>query len=181
MRVLLKEGAEKATAATILVLPQLEGSAFETLSGEDVPRGVVAAADEKTLSAAIKAGVEKRGNDYVDTKALVKGIQWMDKALADYEQSSKIGLDVSKRGYALEDSEATPINRAEGLTEGDTVAIVPRISPKALMNARGRFLSIDGDKVEIELEAGDRDRFQRATGKRAAEHMTFYVGYLEKD
>ncbi|HUC06494.1 MAG TPA: hypothetical protein VMR96_00245 [Solirubrobacterales bacterium] len=138
-------------------------------------------ADEKTLTTAIKAGVKKRGNDYVDTKALVKGVQWMDKALADYEQGSKIGLDVSKSGYALDDSEATPINRAEGLTEGDTVAIGPRVSPKALMNARGQILSIDGDKVEVELEAGDRDRFQRATGKQAAERMTFHVGYLEKD
>jgi hypothetical protein len=181
MRVLLKEGAEKATAATILVLPELGGSAFETLSGEDVPRGVTAVADETTLAAAIKAGVKKRGKDYVDAKVLVKGIRWMDKALADYEQGSKIGLDVTGSGYALDDSEATRVNRVEGLTEGDTVAIGPRVTPKALMNARGKAISIDGDKVEVELTAGDLDRFQRATGKRAAERMTFHVEYLEKD
>ena len=73
-----------------------------------------------------------------------------------------------------------PAIRAEGLTKGDLVAIGPTISPRTLMNARGRVLAIQGDRVGVELDAGDCDRYERATGKQLAQRTTFPLNTIEK-
>jgi hypothetical protein len=183
MKVLLKDGADKATAATVLIIPQRINDALETLSGEAAPHGIVAEADEAVVIDALNAAAKtkKRADQYLTAKDLRKETQWMAKALAEFEVGSKIGLILKGGGsFRLDTSRAKKINRAEGLTKGDLVAIGPWISPKALMNARGRVLSIDGDSAQIELDAGDRDRFQRATGKQLARQTTFHLTTLEK-
>ena len=181
MKVLLKEGAEKATAASILVLPQLIETTLETLSGEAVSDGgIVAEADYAVVGAAINTGAKERAAQSITAKTLLKEVKWMAKALGEYEIGSKIGLHITGRGCALDDSEAKRINRAEGLSEGDVIAVGPTISPRTLMNARGRVVSISGDRVEVELEAGDPDRIERATGKELAEHTSFPLVCVEK-
>ncbi len=180
MRVLLKEGADAATSESILVLPQLTGATLETLSGDAVAKGVVAEVDGKTVTSALEAGARARKDEFVTAIDLRKGVNWLHKALTVYELGSKIGLKPTPRGFTLDESEAKLINRAVGLANGDTIGVGPRISPKAFMNARGRVLSIKGDKVEVKLEAGDRDRIQRATGKELPEHTTFPLACVEK-
>jgi hypothetical protein len=180
MRVLLKEGADAATSESILVLPQLTGSMFETLSGESVSKGVVAEVDRKTVTSALNAGARSRKDEFVTAKDLQKDVKWLAKAVGEYELGSKIGLEPTPRGFMLDESEAKRINRAEGLTTGDTIAIGPTISPKTFMNARGRVVSTKGDKVEVRLDDGDRDRIQRATGKGVAEITTIPRNGVEK-
>jgi hypothetical protein len=53
-------------------------------------------------------------------------------------------------------------------------------SPRAFMNAQARVLAVKGRRVEIELDAGDRDRIQRATGKEAARRPTVPLECVEK-
>lgn len=181
MRVLLKEGAEKATAASILVLPQLGETTLETLSGEAVSNGgIVAEAEYAVVAGAINTGAGDRAAQAITPKKLLKEVEWMAKALGPYEIGSKIGLRFTGRGCALDDSEAQRMNRAEGLAEGDTIAVGPTISPRTFMNARGKVVSIKGERVEVELDPGDRDRIQRATGKGVTEHPTFPLACVEK-
>jgi len=82
--------------------------------------------------------------------------------------------------YVLDDSEATRIDRAKGLKVGERVAIGPAAKPKVLVNAHGTAIAIDGKKVEVEIDAGDRDRLERATGEAVRESETFHIGFLEK-
>jgi len=181
MRVLLKEGADKATAAGILVLPQEIETTFETLSGEGVPGGgVVAEADYSTVAQAVNAGARDRAAQTITPKMLLKQVEWMARALSPYEIGSKIGLHITGHGWALDASEAKRIDRAEGLSEGDTIAVGPTISPKRFMNARGRVISVNDESALVELEAGDRDRLHRATGKEQAKHVSFPLVCVEK-
>ena len=181
MRVLLREGAEKATAAVILVLAQETETTFETLSGEAIPGGgIVAEADYSTLAQAVDAGARDRAAQGATSTTLLKQVEWMARALSPYEIGSKIGLHILRHGWALDDSEAKRIDRAEGLSEGDTIAVGPTISPKSFMNARGRVISVNEESALVELEAGDRDRIHRATGKKQAKNVSFPLACVEK-
>lgn len=178
MKVLLKEGAKKATATTILILPRLNASTLETLAGEAAPHGIVTEADDKAVLEAVNAC--DRTEQFILGRDLYKAAAWMYKALGQYENGSKIGLRLTGRGYALDDSQANRVNRAEGLAKGDAVVVGPTISPRTFMNARGRVVSIKGDKVQVELDAGDRDRIERATGKPQRETIPFPLACIEK-
>lgn len=182
MRVLLIKPDAEPSSRSILVLPQLGGSDFETLAGERVDLGFVAEVPGEPLTEAVYAGAKERGDDDTTAKDLTDDVRWLHKALADYELGSKIGLNIDARGegYLLDDSHATRINRAEGLKEGDEVAIGPAIRPKTFFNAHGRVVSIDGDMVQVHLDPGDRDRVERGTGKTAKETMSFPFAGLEK-
>lgn len=182
MRVLLTKPDADPTSTTILVLPQLGGSTFETLAGERVDIGFVAEVRGEPLTEAVYAGANERNDEFVTAKELTADVRCLHKDLADYESGSKIGLKVDGKGdgYTLDDSEATRINRAEGLKEGDEVAIGPAVRPKTFFNAHGCAASIDGDTVRVTLDPGDRDRVERATGKTVKETMSFPLVGLEK-
>jgi hypothetical protein len=182
MRVLLTKPGAGPTSATILVLPQLGGSTFETLAGERVEFGYLAEVRSESLTEAVYAGASERDDDLTTAKELTDDVRWLHKALADYEPGSKIGLKIDPRGqgYVLDDSEATRINRVRGLKEGDEVAIGPALRPKIFFNAHGRASSIDGDIVKVTLDPGDRDRIERATGKIVNETMSFPLAGLER-
>lgn len=181
MRVLLTKPDAEPTSATILVLPQLGGSNFETLAGERVDFGFVAEVRGEPLTEAVYAGAKERDDD-TTAKELTDDVRWLHRALADYEPDSRIGLVIDPRneGYILDDSEATRINRAEGLKEGDKVAIGPGMRPKTFFNAHGTAVSIEGDVVQVTLDPGDRDRVERGTGKTVKEPLVFPLAGLEK-
>ncbi|HEY5052274.1 MAG TPA: hypothetical protein VII45_02580 [Solirubrobacterales bacterium] len=180
MRVLLKEGAE-ATADAILVLRQEAETTFEALSGRAAPDGgIVAEASYSTVAQAVNAGAREQATQTVTAKTLLKQVEWMARALSAYEIGSKIGLHITAHGWALDYSEARRINRAEGLVEGDMIAVGPTVSPKRFMNARGRVISLNDESALVELEAGDRDRLHRATGKEQAKHVSFPLVCVEK-
>jgi hypothetical protein len=180
MRVLLKEGADAATSDSILVLPQGLGNTLETLAGDPVAKGLVAEVDERTVTSALNTAARSRKDEFVSAKDLQKDVRWLNKAIGEYEVGAKIGLTPTARGFALDVSEATRINRADGLAVDDEIAVGPNISPKAWMNAHGRVVSIKGGRVEVQLDPGDRDRLQRATGKEIPERPALPLGSVEK-
>ncbi len=181
MKVLLKEGAENATATSILVLAQEIETTFVTLSGEAVPDGgIVAETDYPTVAQAVNTGASNHPAQSVTPRTLLKQVEWMAKALSPYEIGSEMGLHIVGHGWALDDSKATRIDRAAGLSEGDTIAVGPTISPRRFMNARGRVISINDESVLVELDPGDRDRIHRLTGKEQAEQVSFPLVCVEK-
>jgi hypothetical protein len=180
MRVLLKEGAEGATSDSVLVLPQLSGSTLETLAGDAVPKGLVAEVDDRMVVSAVNAGAESRRDEFIAAKDLLRDIKSLHKMLGSYEPGSKIGLTPTPEGFTLDVSEATRIDRAAGLAEGDLIVVGPNIKPKTYLNARGKVVSIEGDKVKVALDPGDRDRLQRATAKPIAERLTLPRVCVEK-
>lgn len=182
MRVLLKDAAEKATAENILVPPQRTVASLATLSGATAPFGFLADADYDTVVKAIQAGSRRRAGEFrFSIQSMSQDLRKLAEELGNYELGSKLSLRVKGDGYVLEDGEATRIDRSGGLTWEDRVAIGPSVSPKAFMNARGRVEYIRCDNtVEVELDASDRDRIERATGKRVPKVRKFPRACIEK-
>jgi hypothetical protein len=183
MKVLLKEGADTPTPATILVPSSRGEAAFETLIGETLPsigKGVIAEFDEPAVIAAVNEAAAERDDEFVTAKDLARHLRHLNKGFGDYEIGSKIGLQETDGRVLFDDSGARRVNRAEGLAKGDLIAVGPSVRPKAYMNARGTIDSIGGGTVEIILDAGDRDRIERDRGKRVAERLTMPVGCAEK-
>ena len=119
MRVLLKEGAEKATATNILILPDFAESVLETLSGEGVLQGgIVAEADNWTAADAISTAVEERATRSVTCKRLIEEVELMALLLSPYEVGSKIKQHVTSRGCILDASEAKRVSGST-LTRGE--------------------------------------------------------------
>lgn len=177
MRVLLKEGATEATDATILVLPVCSGGVFETLSGERVSQGIVAEADPKVVVASASSAVKERGNPFVTSKDLLLDLTWLDKELAEYDEGTRVGPQFSGGAYVLGVSQRKPVECAEELAEGDAVSISPL---NGLINARGHVVSVDGKWVGVEVDPGDRDRFQSRTGLLLGEPVTVSFTCVEK-
>lgn len=177
MRVLLKEGATEATDATILVLPVCSGGMFETLSGKRVSQGIVAEADPKVVVAAASSGAKERGNPFVTSKDLLMDLTWLDKELADYEEGSRVGPQFSGGAYVLGAPQRKKVERAQELTEGDAIAISPL---NGLINARGHVVSVDGKWVEVEVDPGDRDRFESRTSLLLGKRVTVSFTCVEK-
>lgn len=182
MRVLLKKGSDAATSTTILVLPQGLKDSLETLSGELVEdAGVLSEATEKTVIDALNAGVRARKDGgWTKPKEVMKDLRWLDQALSPWEIGSVVGIEPTARGVKLDTTQATPINRAKNLRQGDLVAIGPSISPKVWLNARGKVQSIQKDKVAVQLDPGDRDRVERASGKEYQPVSKFPIACVEK-
>jgi hypothetical protein len=177
MRVLLKEGATEATDATILVLPICSGGVFETLSGKRASQGIVAEADPKVVVASASSGAKERGNPFVTSKDLLLDLTWLDKELAEYDEGTRVGPQFSEGAYVLGVSQRKPVECAEELTEGDAVAISPL---NGLINARGHVVSVDGKWVAVEVDPGDRDRFESRTGLLLGEPVTVSLTCVEK-
>jgi hypothetical protein len=180
MKILLKEGASTATHQTILVLPQGLGTKFETLAGDEVDAGIVSEADSASLNAAINTGARERDDERIPPQHLLKEVTWMAKALGELEPGSPIGLISTRKGYKLDVSKAQRITYAEGLKEGDLIVVGSK-APQAYMNARGWVTSINGERVEVELEAADRDRIQRVLGKDVPTPLSIHIECLEED
>jgi hypothetical protein len=186
MKVLLKEGADRPTPATILVLlvqSLREEVAFETLIGETIPRtrkGVVAESPEGPVVDAVNVAAKERDNPNVTPRDLIGSLRHLNKRLHDYEVSSKIGLKEAKGRVVFDDSDAKRVDRAGGLARGDQIAIGPSIRPKAYMNARGTVVSVGDGKVEVDLDPGDHDRVERERGRPIAKRQIVPVSCVEK-
>lgn len=109
MRVLLKKGAERATAETILAVgPSLRETVLTTLSGEGgLPGGVVAEVDSWTVADAIDAVAERhRAPTAAIRSARIEEVEWMAGILAAYELGTEVDHYVTRSGCALEISES---------------------------------------------------------------------------
>lgn len=153
MKVLLHDGATKATAQTMIVIALEVEAVLCTLAGRPVRLGIVAEADGTDVQTAVAAALP--GERTWDE------VTWMARALGSWEVGSRIGLNIFPRGWALDTSEAIRVERAMGLRKGDTVIIGPP-ADEEIMNARGRVISMTGDLVGVELASGDRDRLERS-------------------
>jgi hypothetical protein len=92
MRVLLKEGATEATAATILLFLQPKGALLETLSGESAMRGVIAEVDPKVVGAAVSQAARERN---VRRDELLKELEWIDQRFSHLEPGRKVDVEVA--------------------------------------------------------------------------------------
>jgi hypothetical protein len=179
MKVLLTEGTEEASAASILVIPQVPETTFETLSGKAQDRGIVAEAHYAAVMKAVNTAVWERAVPRITSEGLLKEAEWMARALDTYEVGSRILLGVTDRGWYFDASQAKRVDRAVGLAEGDVIAVGPSAS-REWLNARGRVVSIGPEQVHVELQAGDRERIERATCKKLPERTVFSRFLVEK-
>lgn len=180
MKILVAKG-DKPTGNDILTISY--GSApFERLiNGEgyegkavtfDMPDSVVKAAAKDA------AKIEDR---WMEVKDFMRDLRWIDKVCAEYEDGTEATVRYTASKVQLTPDKAGRIDRTGGgLNEGDVVAVGPSISPKALMNARGLVVSVNGTKAEVEFEAGDLDRVKRATGKNFVNPVKIAKVCLEK-
>lgn len=171
MRVLLREGAERPSAESIVIFPHEIETSPVTLCGEAARGGIVAEADTSPLEI-VNRLITRCGPQADEPEKLIWEVTWMAKALGPYEVGSRIGIHLFANGWSLDTSEATPIDRAPGLAEGDAISIGPP-QEDAFVNARGTVASLAGELVWVELDAGDRERIERTVIKRLPRRMSF--------
>lgn len=181
------------------------GTDFENVrTGEKVAVGVVAempdAGVKRLLAAALtmreRAEDERFGAADPETGArafhkdrsfalepsdFMREIRWINKALTaeDVADGTEVRLKDSGRGHSL-DLPATAEETYEPQV-GDRIAIGINITPKAMMNARGEVLAVNGTRVKVRLTAGDLKRVKRATGKNFAAETSIPKVCIEKD
>jgi hypothetical protein len=118
MRVLLKDGAEQATPATILVVdPALAETTLETLSGEGERRGgIVGEVDHAALADMIVSAVEARAAQSLTVPTVIAEVAWMAKVLAPFEVGSRIVQHITQRGCVIDTSEARRTDPQSSIT-----------------------------------------------------------------
>lgn len=181
------------------------GTDFENIAtGEKVAVGIVAERADRYVKALVANAHAKRetaddakfGATNPETGArpyhadrafstsadAMREVRWINKALnaADAAVGTEVRLKDSGRGHSLDLPEAAPAE-AYAPQVGDRIAIGPNITPKALMNARGEVLAVNGTRVKVRLTAGDLKRVKRATGKAFAAETSVPKVCIEKD
>lgn len=186
MKVLIKQGG--AAPADLLSFNGL-GFGFITLDGEVYAKegtdgkehGVaeVAEVPDGEVRRAIAAGAKKQ--KYASAAEIEKDMKWIARAAGDYENGTEANFKAKGRSFTIVFDESGRIDRAEGLAEGDVVAVGPTISPKSLLNAHGLVVSVNGTKCKVELDEGDLDRINRAsTGRKFANPVNLPKSVVEK-
>ncbi len=105
MRVLLKKGAGRATAETILAVgTSLRETVLTTLAGEGgLPGGIVAEADHWTVAEAIDRVAERHHAPAAAVRIVnTEEVEWIAGILAAYELGSELVQHVTHSGCVLE-------------------------------------------------------------------------------
>ena len=165
----------------ILTLPVLDDNFIAVKLGEKGERKIegkatVAEATDAEVNAQLRAS--QRGKE--ELKDTRRDLKWLNKALIDTEVGTEIGMTYTGSGIKLDVPKGSRPNRAEGLKPGDKIAVGPNIRPKAWMNARGEVVEINGKRAACKIDAGDRDRIHRSTGKAVSEIAKLPIGSVEK-
>jgi hypothetical protein len=110
MRVLLMEGAERATAETILVLPGFVETVWAPLLPSVhyrgvCPEGCIAGVGVGVVARAIATACDHR-HPIVSSARLFNELSWMHRKLRPYVIGSRIRLEVTSFGCALDCSKA---------------------------------------------------------------------------
>jgi hypothetical protein len=186
-----------------LVFPIL-GEKFLGVDRTEVEKGVVAELNEQSIMRRIDAAIRQRdvkareaagaaADDavamvpidmedpfrFTDAKDLKRDVRWIAKRLVDVPDGTTVGLVTKGDSYGLDIPEDATPDRSEGLEVGSQVAIGPNVSPKAMMNARGKVKSIKGSRAVVELDEGDLNRIERATGKKFRRETSMPLSTLE--
>jgi hypothetical protein len=186
-----------------LVFPIL-GEKFVGVDREEAEKGEVAEMNEMVVMSRIEATIRERdlkarraaGAEDDDTvtmvpidmedpfrfteaKDLKRDVRWIAKRLVDVPDGTTVSLVTKGDSYGLDIPEDAKPDRSEGLKVGSHVAIGPNVSPKAMMNARGKVKSIKGNRAVVELDEGDLNRIERSTGKKFRRETSMPLSTLE--
>jgi hypothetical protein len=178
--------------------------AFENYrTGDAVAEGIVADRPDAMVKRAITAALAERDKaddakyggesesglgrpyspdrNWATVADVMRDVRWIGKALArlDVAVGVKVGVKTTGRGSSLVLPE--PTAAAYEPKVGDRIAVGPMISPKALMNARGEVVAVNGTRATVRFNAGDLKRVQRATGKGFRPETTVPKSCLELD
>jgi hypothetical protein len=116
---------------------------------------------------------------FTEAKDLKRDVRWIAKRLVDVPDGTTVRLVTKGDSYGLDIPEDATPDRSEGLKVGSQVAIGPNVSPKAMMNARGKVKSIKGNRAVVELDEGDLNRIERSTGKKFRRETSMPLSTLE--
>lgn len=122
MRVLLKEGAEQASPATILVVdPDLTETVLATLFGGEGTRGggIVDEVDNATLAGLIVSSVEElaaQGMAVRPMPTIIGEVAWMACVLAPFEIGSRIVQHITQDGCVLDKTQARRTDPISSIT-----------------------------------------------------------------
>lgn len=186
-----------------LVFPIL-GEKFLGVDREEVEKGEVAELNEQSIMRRIDATIRERdlkarrtagaADDdtvtmvpidmedpfrFTEAKDLKRDVRWIAKRLVDIPDGTTVGLVTQGSGYGLDIPEGARPDRSEGLKVGSQVAVGPNVTPKAMMNARGKVKSIKGSRAVVELDEGDLNRIERSTGKKFRRETSMPLSTLE--
>lgn len=150
------------------------------LDGETATdKGIVGEVAEPTVKRMVTAATKRPAYEYMEAKDFMRDLRFLNKALADVENGTEVGVIAKGRGVTLDIPQDAKPDYTAGLKVGAKVAVGPQISPKALMNAHGTVTKMNGKKAAVRIEDGDLDRIRRATGKRWAAEVNFHLTSLE--
>lgn len=193
---------------SVLVFDPNGSASFTALDGTSHPQGVVAEvldrevsvqmaaaltavkvaiADAEKISLANGAAPHAVGIPfgtggvfaYSERRDFLRDVKFIVKCVADAKDGTIVTVKRSGRGFMLDVPKDALPNRQAGLAIGVRVAVGPNVSPKALMNAHGTVVSVNGVKADVEFDAGDIDRVNRATGKRFGTVVKMHKTTLE--
>lgn len=175
MRVLLQEGAEHATPATIMVVePSLTETMLGTLSGGRATRGggIVGEVEITTLADLIVSAVEglaAQGRAVRPMPTIIGEVAWMARVLAPFEVGSRIVQYITHEGCELDDSKArrtdphsciTPEERRsaeQADAEGDYGSLASRLGRLGDARDAEARAAVDAYERERGLRVYDRE------------------------
>lgn len=157
------------------------GAGFEGTDGKPYAEGVVREVPDAAVRRVFEVALRrKEPENFAEKRDYTREMRYFAGALADVVEGTKVKLITTARGYRLDIPEgATPPKAAVAV--GDTIAVDGNISPAALINARGVVVGMAGQKVKVNLTAGDLRRVQRKTGKAFKNPVALPKASVEKD
>lgn len=175
MKVLTHDGVLVTLPFT---LKGLKDNEFERIDGQG-------GSEVGTVTEMSEAGVRRLVNTagdledaYATPRSLMNDIRFIARSLSVVEDGTEIRMQKSRDRIKLvipaeAQAAKTPV------TAGARVAFNGRVSPKAMLNARGTVESVGGGKATVKLDAGDRRRVTEATGKDYPESVRAAVEILD--
>jgi hypothetical protein len=176
MKVLMHDGHVLTLPFTMTDTP---AGSFERLDGNGAAaKGSVASMDDTALSALVR-GAAAREDAIRSAADLIRDLRFIHTALIDLSDGAEVGIEHRRSAYRLLIPEQARAPR-DPLAVGDRCAFNARARPKVLLNTHGVVESIQGERVTVRLDEGDRQRLIRATGKEHPVTAPAPVGILDK-
>lgn len=168
---------------TVLTFSPLGGDKLIGLDGTtEATAGVVTEMSENIVkaqaAAAIKRDVLSEGESvpfgeyptfaFITSRELMGDLRKMTKLIGETVVGTEATYVVRGSRISLSVPEGAKPDYTQGLAVGSTIVVSHNISPRTLMNARGKVVAVNGTKVSVELDEGDARRLAAATGKNFA-------------
>jgi hypothetical protein len=179
MKVLVTEVTDPIKPENILTFSYEAGAVFERIVTGEVfkGKGIIAEVGNASLAPLANRGAQRE--EFLEPGDFKSDLKFIDKVCANYKDGTEVEGEAKGGSYALHPDESGRIGGGD-LAEGDLIAVGPAVSPKALMNAHGLIVSVNGTKCAVEFDEGDLDRVNRATGKHFKNPVKMPKSALEK-